>query len=221
MGSGEPIPFKCSIYKSKSYEDDRSKERRFVKGKGTIMQHVGERKDPSVIRLIVIVVLVLVLIVYAMLSFATGDWLWFSTSFRETPNAIVLHCHGESTSLDPGSFQFSKLKEIMNENLSGRKRWDPLTMSEGTYLDYQTNPTMIVVEYFYPEPIRVHSSYKFFSHVDNLIVPIVGRHSETNAVFGQADGVPTGGSLHIDSTEEFKVFVNNMDLCPINIVSGN
>ena len=185
------------------------------------MQHVGERKDPSVLSLLIVVVLALVLIIYAMISFATGDWLWFSSSFRQTPNAIVLHCYGESTSIDPGSFHFSKLKEIMNESLSGRKRWDPLTMSEGTYLDYQTNPNMIVVEYSYPEAVRVRSSYKFYSHVDNLIVPIVGRHAQTNAVFGQANGVPTSGSLHIDSTEDFKVYVNNMDLCPVSIVSGN
>ena len=79
-------------------------------------------------------------------------------------------------------------------------------MSEETSVDYQTNPQMIVVEYFYPEPVRVHSTYRFYSHVDNLIIPIVGCHSQTNAVFGQADGVPTAGAFHIESTEEFKVF---------------
>lgn len=185
------------------------------------MQHIGERKEPSVRNLIIIVVLALILIVYAIISFATGDWLWFSTSFRETPNAIVLHCYGESVSFESGSFQFSKLKDIMNESMSGRKRWDPLSMSEETYVDYQTNPQMIVVEFFYPEPVRVHSSYKFFSNVDNFVIPIVGRHAQTNAIFGQANGVPTAGSLHIESTEEFKVFLNNMDLCPVNVVSGN
>ena len=165
--------------------------------------------------------LAIVLIVYAIISFATGDWLWFSTSFRETPNAIVLHCFGESVDFEPGSFEFLKLKEIMNESMSGRKRWDSLSMSEETYVDYQTNPQMIVVEFFYPEPVRIHSTYRFYSHVDNLVIPIVGRHAQTNAVFGQADGVPTGGSLHIDSTEQFTVFFNNMDLCPVDVVSGN
>ncbi len=185
------------------------------------MQHVGVRKEPSVWNLIIIVVLLIVLIVYSIIAFATGDWLWFSTSFRETPNAIVLHCYGDTTDLDPGSFHFAKFKEIMNESMSGRKRWDPLTMSEETYVEYQTNPQMIVVEYFYPEPIRVHSSYKFYSNVDNLVVPIEGRHSQTNAVFGQAGGVPTAGSLHIESKDQFKVYLNNMELCPVKDVSGS
>jgi hypothetical protein len=94
-------------------------------------------------------------------------------------------------------------------------------MSEQTYIDYQSNHQMIVLEFFYPEPLRVHSTYKFYSNVDNLVVPIVGRHSQTNAVFGQADGVPTGGSLHIESTEEFRTYLKNMELCPVEIVSGN
>jgi hypothetical protein len=185
------------------------------------MQHVGQRKDPSVLSLIIVVVLVIVLIIYAIISFATGDWLWFSNSFSETPNAIVLHCYGETTNIDPGSFHFSKFKEIMNESMSGRKRWDSLTMSEESYIDYRTNPQMIMVEFFYPEPVRVHSSYKFYSNVDNLVVPIEGRHSGTNAVFGQNNGVPTGGALHIDSTDEFRIYMKNMDLCPVDIVSGN
>jgi len=78
-----------------------------------------------------------------------------------------------------------------------------------------------MVEFFYPESVRVHTSYKFYSYVDNLVVPIVGRHSQTNAVFGQANGVPTGGSLHIESTDEFQTYMNNMELCPVDIVSGN
>jgi hypothetical protein len=185
------------------------------------MQYVGTRKEPSVRNLIIIVLLALTLSIYLLISFATGDWLWFSTNFRETPNAIVLHCHGQTINIAPGSFNFSKLKEIMDESMSGRKRWDPLTMSEQTYLDYQTSPQMIMVEFFYPEPIRVHSSYKFYSNVNNLVVPIEGRHSQTNAVFGQGNGVPTGGSLHIKSTEPFKVYLNNMGLCPVDVISGN
>jgi hypothetical protein len=57
--------------------------------------------------------------------------------------------------------------------------------------------------------------------VDNLVVPIDGRHAQTNAVFGQANGIPTGGSLHIDSTEQFKTYMTNMDLCPVKALNSN
>lgn len=39
------------------------------------MQHVGERKDPSIRNLVIVVVIVLVLIIYAIISLTTGDWL--------------------------------------------------------------------------------------------------------------------------------------------------
>ena len=185
------------------------------------MQQVGGRSNPSILNLIIIVIPVVAVVVYLMIAFATGDWLWFSANFRETPNAIVLHCYGETTNLDPASFEYSKLKQIMNESMSGRKRWDSLTMSEATYQEYQTNPQMVVLEFFYPEPVRVHSSYKFYSSVDNLVIPIDGRHAQTKAVFGQANGIPTGGSLHIETTEQFKTFMTNMDLCPVQVMNGN
>ena len=185
------------------------------------MQHVGERKEPSVRNLVIIVVIVMVVAVYAIISFATGDWMWFSPNFTENPNAVVLHCYGETVNIDPGSFHFTQLTEILQKSMSGSKRWDSLTMSEDTYIEYTSNPQMIVVEYFFPEPVRVHSTYKYYSNVDNLVIPLEGRHSNTNAVFGQASGIPTGGSLHIDSTNQFKEYLNNMDLCQINVTSGN
>lgn len=185
------------------------------------MQNIGTRSEPSILRLIIIVILAIGVVVYALISFATGDFLWFSNTFRETPNAIVLHCYGETIDIDPGSFHFSKFKEIMNESMTGRKRWDPTTMSEETYIDFQTNQKSIMVEFFYPEPVRVHSTYKFYSNVDNLIVPLKGHHSQTNAVFGRANGTPNGGSLHIESTDEFRTYLKNMELCPVEVVSGN
>lgn len=185
------------------------------------MQYIGERKNPSIRNLIIIVVAALVLIIYAIMTITTGDLLWFSSNFNETAYAVVLHCRGETVNIDQGSFDFSKLNSIMNESMSGRKRWDSLTMSEGTYQDYQTNPQMVVVEFFYRDPVRVHSTYSYYSDVNNLVVPIEGRHAETNAVFGQNDGVPTGGAMHIESTDSFKTFLQNMNLCPVGQINTN
>lgn len=185
------------------------------------MQHVGTRKEPSIRNLVVVVLIAMILTFYAIMSFTTGDWLWFSYNFSALPNEVVLHCYGETTDIYPGSFHFSKLTEIMNKSMSGRKRWDPLTMSEATYEEYRNSPRMLVVEFFYPEPVRVHSTYSLYSSVDNLVVPLDGRHSQTNAVFGQNNGVPTGGSLHIESADGFREYLNNMDLCSVGVLGAN
>jgi hypothetical protein len=178
------------------------------------MLHVGTRSEPSVKSLVIIVVILLVALVYAFVSFGTGDWLWFSQKFEETPSAIYVYCYGDTISIQPGDFNFQALENIANASLSGRKRWDPLSLSDATYEEYKTSPNMRVIEFDYPEPIRVHSNYKFFSNVDRLIIPIEGRHADTNAVFGQNNGVAVGGSLHITSTTSFDQYLTNQDICP-------
>jgi hypothetical protein len=126
-----------------------------------------------------------------------------------------VHCFGNTTVFDPGSYHFGALAKIMNETMSGQKRYDPLSMSQETYQDYQQHPGMVAVEFFYPAALRVHSEVKFYSSVDNLVVPLVGRHAQTNAVFGQNKGVPTAGSLHVESTERLKEYLHNQKICQI------
>lgn len=181
------------------------------------MLNVGSRSDPSVTRLVLTVVAVISIAVYSMISLATGDWLWFTQKFSETPNSIVVYCFGETIEFDPGSYHFKALTDIANEQMSGRKRWDPLSLSEATYQEYQNSPKTKVIEFFYPDPVRVHNSSKFFSSVDALIIPLEGRHAQGNAVFGQNNGVSSAGSLHIESTERFDQYLRNQKICPVEL----
>jgi len=181
------------------------------------MIHVGSRSNPSVLRLVLIVITVMVVVVYTMISLATGDWLWFSQEFSETPRAVAVHCHGETINFDPGSYHFKALNDIMNKVMSGRKNWDSLTLSAETYQDYLTDPQMVAVEFFYAAPLRVHSGYKFYSNVDDLVVPLEGRHAQTNAVFGQNQGTPTAGALHVESTTPFKEYLKNQKICLVEL----
>ncbi|HEX9617178.1 MAG TPA: hypothetical protein VGA03_07150 [Anaerolineales bacterium] len=178
------------------------------------MLHVGSRSDPSIKNLVFTVVTVLTIAVYSIISIATGDWFWFSQKFSETPHTVVVYCFGESVEFEPGSYHFKALTEIVNEQMSGRKRWDSLSLSEATYQEYQNSPRMKVIEFYYPEPVRVHNTSKFFSSVDTLIIPLEGRHAQTNAVFGQNDGVSSAGSLHIKSTERLDQYLQNQKICP-------
>jgi hypothetical protein len=53
-----------------------------------------------------------------------------------------------------------------------------------------------------------------FSNVSNLIIPLEGRHSETNAVFGRHQGNPAGGSLHVQTTDPLHTYLADRDICP-------
>jgi hypothetical protein len=181
------------------------------------MLNIGSRSDPSIKRLVLTVVTVLSIAVYSVISLATGDWLWFTQKFSETPNSIVVYCFGETIEIEPGSYHFQALTDLANEQMSGRKRWDPLSLSEATYQEYQSSIRTKVIEFYYPEPIRVHNTSKFFSSVDTLIIPLEGRYSQGNAVFGQNNGVSSAGSLHIESTERFEQYLHNQKICPVEL----
>jgi hypothetical protein len=184
------------------------------------MQYVGTRKSPSILSLLLIVVITITVITYVMISLGTGDFMWWNKRFSENPSAVVVHCYGETIDISPGSYHFGAITDVVNKTLSGRKRWDSLSLSEETYQDYQVHPSMLTVEMFYPEPIRVHSNYKFFSSVDNIIIPLDGRHANFNTVFGQKQGVPAGGSLHVESIQPIGEYLKNQEICPYPMSSN-
>jgi hypothetical protein len=158
-------------------------------------------------------ILVIAPIIYFVIALNTGDLLWISPVFDAQPSAIYIHCFGSDLSLKPGSPEFTGLTNLVNEALSGRKRWDSLSLSEQTYQEYQDHPDMLVLEFLYPEPMRVHSPYKYFSNVDTVIIPLQGRHAQTNAVFGRWQTRPAAGSFHIESTVPLAEYLETQGLC--------
>ena len=168
---------------------------------------------PSFLKMIGMAILMIVPLVYLIIALNTGDLLWASPVFDAQPQAIVIHCFGQDVVVEPGSEHFTALTERVNESLSGRKRWDSLSLSDETYQDYQDHPDMMVLEVTYPAVLRVHSPYKFFSNVDRIIIPLVGRHAQTNAVFGRWLENPAAGSFHVRSTAPLVEYLSSQGLC--------
>jgi hypothetical protein len=158
-------------------------------------------------------VIVLAPLIYLIIALNTGDLLWISPVFNYQPQTITIHCFGENVYLEYNSTEFDTMVELVNDSLTGRKRWDSISLSDATYQDYQSHPQMMVVELTYPEPIRVHSRYKFFSNVDRLIIPLVGRHTQSNAIFGRLNEYPAAGSFHVDDLSPLKNFLAESNLC--------
>jgi hypothetical protein len=152
-------------------------------------------------------------LIYGIIALNTGDLLWASPVFSYQPQTISIHCFGEDIYLERGSADFIAVTETVNQSLTGRKRWDSLSLSEATYLDYQSHPQMMVVELTYSDPIRVHSRYKFFSNVDRILIPLVGRHAETNSFFGRNNEYPAAGAMHVTDMAPIKDYLAENDLC--------
>lgn len=160
-------------------------------------------------------VLTIVPIIYLIIAINTGDLLWASPIFNYEPRSIVIHCFGEDVYPEAGSAAFMAITDLVNRSLSGRKRWDSLSLSDSTYQDYQSHPQMMVVELFYSEPIRIHSRFKFFSNVNRIIIPLVGRHAQLNSIFGRRNDFPAAGSFHVNDLAPLKAYLSENELCGV------
>ncbi len=178
-------------------------------------QYEEEKTQPSLLNLGVIALVFIILAVYSMISLSTGDLLWFWPYFSEEPAQVVVHCYGDSIVLEEDSPGFSDLVAAVNNIMSGRKRWDPLSLSDETYEDYLNHATMLTVEVVYNSTVRVHSMYKYFSNIERLIIPLDARHSQMNAVFGRTNDQPAGGSLHLTSNAPLLEEVNAQGICAL------
>jgi hypothetical protein len=155
-------------------------------------------------------------VIYLIIALNTGDLLWASPVFNYDPHSIVIHCFGEDIYLESGTAAFIAMTDLVNESLTGRKRWDSLSLSDATYQDYQSHTQMMVVELIYSEPIRIHSRFKFFSNVNRVIIPLVGRHAQSNSVFGRRNDFPAAGSFHVNSMAPVKEYLTENGLCVEN-----
>jgi hypothetical protein len=172
------------------------------------------KSKPSVVGPLIIGVVITLVLAYATISMNTGDLLWFWPRNDNLPTAIVVHCYSEDVMIEPESAHYTEITTIVNDALSGQKRWDPLSLSEVTYQEYLTHPKMMTLEVTFPRPVRIHTNTAFYSNVDMLLIPLDARHSSKDVVFGRTEaGHPAAGSLFIDSTAAVKEYLNTQEIC--------
>ena len=170
--------------------------------------------QPSIAGLLFTAITLIVGLVYSAIAMNTGDLLWFWPRNDNQPNAIIVHCYGNDINIDPISNHYSEITTLVNNALSGQRRWDPLSLSEITFEEYMSHAKMMTLEVAYPKPIRIHTNTAFFSNVDMLLIPLDARHASKNVVFGRTKaGHPAAGSLFIDSTEIVKDYLHTQGIC--------
>lgn len=174
------------------------------------------KTKPSVAGLLVIAPIIVIALVYAATAMNTGDLLWFWPRNENQPSGIVIHCYSEDVIVDPASNHYTAITTLVNNALSGQRRWDPLSLSDITYEEYLSHPKMMTLEVSYPRPVRIHTNTAFFSNVEILLIPLDARHAAKNAVFGRTElGYPAAGSLIIESTAVVKDYLDTQGICEV------
>lgn len=179
-----------------------------------------QRKQPSLINLGLTVLLVVIGVGYAIIAMNTEDPLWFLSSFNAEPAEMYVYCYGEPLVVDAGHNSYQQISTAVNQMLSGSKRWDPLTMSDTTYADYQNSSQMLTIELRYQPAARVHSFYKFYKKIDSIVVPLDGRHAKWNAVFGRLGDQNLSGALMVEDKDPVIRSVAESGLCTIRNLSS-
>ena len=169
--------------------------------------------SPSLVKALISGVVIFGLIVYLVIALNTGDILWFWPVFSATPVGIMVNCYGTSVEVQPGTAAFEAVNNVVNSSLSGVKRWDQTSMSDVTYQEYETSTSVMVLKLHYDPAVMVHSQYAFMKSVNWLVIPLVGRHAETNPVFGIEGIYIDPGSYHIKSTVPITTVLQEQGIC--------
>jgi len=169
--------------------------------------------SPSLLKAALIGLGIFAVMYYAIIAMSTRDILWIWPQFQEVPVEIIVHCYGEDIEVKPGAPAFEALTNAVNTSLSGSKRWDQTTLSDTTYQEYRTSPSVMVLELHYDPPARVHSQYRFMKSINWLVIPLDGRHAANNAIFGLQNGNIGPGAYYVKSTEPIITALQDQGVC--------
>lgn len=175
--------------------------------------HQSAGRSASVLNFLFTTFLTIAALIYLSLTAYTKDALWFYPVYDAQPVFGVVRCYGEEVLLQEGSEHLAAMTTLVNEQVSGDKRWDELNLSDETFEYYQTSNLMMILELHYDEPQRIHSFSPFFSNFDTLLIPLDGRHAEKNILFSLVKGKPSGGSFHLTTFAPVLTYIEDNDLC--------
>ncbi len=155
----------------------------------------------SIIQPLIMMIGAIALIIYFIGALNTGNWLWvLPVQPTFVPSRIVVRDHGQVTEYRPEDAGFTPLRNSLDSALADFSNLDlvPIGLSEGTLQDY--NESSVVMEVYYPSPIRFNTIVRM-NNVNQLLIPIEGRHAGYRYVFPGADGSwLTGAFVMADET---------------------
>jgi hypothetical protein len=135
------------------------------------------------------------LIIYLVGALNTGNWLWvLPIQPTYQPSRIVIRDEGNITEYRPGDEGFAELENALNSALADFSNLDlvPLGLSDVTLQEY--NESALVMEVFYPRAIRFNTIVRM-RNINNLLIPIEGRHAGLRYVFPGSNGTWLSGAF--------------------------
>lgn len=149
---------------------------------------MDERRNASVLQPFLMFIAVLLFIVYLVGALNTGSWLWIlPIQPHYEPSRILIRDHGRSVEYRPGDAGFDRIAAALDTAFADFSNLDlvPIGLSDETLQDY--SESSLVMEVYYPQDIRFNTIVRM-SNVNQLLIPIEGRHAGNRYVFLGSDG---------------------------------
>jgi hypothetical protein len=170
-------------------------------------------KKVSLLNFLFTIVLVIGGFLYLMVAAYSRDLSWFWPKFSSMPSQVLIRCYGSELNLQGNSPEVEAIARLVNGQISGDKRFDPLNLTAPTYAYYQSDPDVVTLELVYAEPIRIHLPNMYFTNITSLLIPLDGRYADSSIVFGLINDIPAGGSLHVTTNQPIRDYLADTGLC--------
>ena len=167
-----------------------------------------DRLQTNTLRMVLLVIVIIIVISLLTVTFTTRDLLWFTTTFNEPVEKVVVYHAGQKTVFVKGTLGFEDLAQGIWASLnSGVSRPSGIGLSAESLQDaYQK---YVSVEAFYPYPVKLHSWFNMGNPTQMLFL-ITGRHTEMPVVFmGEGDRYLAGAPI-INSNQPLRDALNRL-----------
>jgi len=164
------------------------------------------QRKPSLLFPILIAILVIVLAAWAYYAIISGNPVFFISPERYyKPDRIVVHYYGTPVELQPGSEAFREIDAALNRSLKSFRGSTSIGLSEGTLTEYREREYALEVFFSYDVGPVIGRSVV----IDQLLIPIDGRHSSNGFVFTGDNGKWHASALIMEDPVPIFTALNN------------
>jgi hypothetical protein len=168
---------------------------------------VIKRHKPTIFIPFLFAVLAILFGIWSFYAIISGNPLWFQIPARSyAPGRITIHYYGTATELEPDSEEFQEMERALNQSLDQFNGRIPLGLSPETLQDYYDKE--YVLEVFFPHDIGPIIGLNL--PINQLLIPIDGRHSDNRYVFTGNNGEWLAMALIMEDAQPIIVTLSNL-----------
>jgi hypothetical protein len=168
---------------------------------------VIKRQKPTIFIPFLFAVLAVVFGLWLFYAILSGNPLWFQVPERSyTPERIVVYYYRTATVLEPNSEEFQEAGRGLNQSLDRFRSRTPIGLSAETLQDYYEKE--YVIEVFFPQDIGPVIGLNF--PINQLLIPIDGRHSDNRYVFTGHNGEWSAMALLMEDPQPVIAALSNL-----------